>query len=289
MARINPKLLEAIYDKSGLKKAAVYARLKKIAGTNLLPNDLAAIKLAAEFHVPIGRFATAEQLQHLRAAGEPVAPPSASAPEPVRAGRVAPRSARAKGITKRSTTPNCVMVVHGRDLTARRDMFDFIRALGIRPIEWSEALNLTRKPSPYVGEVLDAAFKKARAVVVLLTPDDMVELRSGLRKRDDPAYERRLTGKARPNVLFEAGMAFATHPAQTVLVELGDVRKFSDIGGRHVVKMDGSPQKRDELATKLENAGCDVNRSGTDWYSAGTFADPLAGLVKRIARKKKKS
>ena len=37
----------------------------------------------------------------------------------------------------------------------------------------------------------------------------------------DPAYERRLTGQARPNVLFEAGMAYGKDPNSTVLAQLG--------------------------------------------------------------------
>ncbi len=36
-------------------------------------------------------------------------------------------------------------------------MFDFVRSIGLRPIEWSEAVGLTAKGAPFVGEVLDAA------------------------------------------------------------------------------------------------------------------------------------
>ena len=45
-------------------------------------------------------------------------------------------------------------------------------ALGLQPIDWSEAIRLTDKPAPFAGEVLDAAFNHAQAVVVLLTPDE---------------------------------------------------------------------------------------------------------------------
>src|SRR5690348_1643367 len=74
-------------------------------------------------------------------------------------------------------------------------------------------------------------------------------------------------------------MAFATHEDRTVLVQFGDVRPFSDIAGRHIISMDGSTAKRQELARRLEDAGCPVNWRGIDWHTAGDlrpFAQPLA-------------
>jgi predicted nucleotide-binding protein len=122
-----------------------------------------------------------------------------------------------------------------------------------------------------VGEILDAAFRKAAAVVVLLSPDDEAKLKAEFIKSNDSAYEKRLTGQARANVLFEAGMAMGRNPASTVLVQVGEIRPFSDIGGRHVVHLSNSAETRSEFATKLANAGCNVNTSGTDWLSEGDF------------------
>jgi predicted nucleotide-binding protein with TIR-like domain len=56
-------------------------------------------------------------------------------------------------------------------------MFDYVRSIGLEPLEWSSAVKATRKGSPYPGEVLDKAFAKASAVIVLLTPDDEVQLK----------------------------------------------------------------------------------------------------------------
>ena len=130
---------------------------------------------------------------------------------------------------------------------------------------------MTRKPNPYVGEILDAAFREAAAVIVLLSPDDEAKLRAEFLKPNDPSYEKRLSGQARANVLFEAGMAMGRNPDSTVLVQVGDTRPFSDIGGRHVVHLSNSPKTRTEFATKLANAGCNVNTSGTDWLTEGDF------------------
>ena len=130
---------------------------------------------------------------------------------------------------------------------------------------------MTGKPSPYVGEILDTAFSKAQAVVVLFTPDDEAQLRKEFLRPSDPGYERKLTGQARPNVLFEAGLAFGTHPNQTVLVEVGKIRPFSDTAGRHVVHLNNSNEKRKELMIKLRSAGCDVDFESSDWETEGDF------------------
>jgi len=178
---------------------------------------------------------------------------------------------------KTAVDPNqqkIVFVIHGRDERLRAGTFDFLRALGLEPLEWIKAMRLTGKSSPYIGEVLDAAFRNAQAVVVLLTPDDEAQLRADLVNPSDSAHETSLMGQARPNVLFEAGMAFASHSDKTVLVQIGEIRPFSDIAGRHVVRMDDSVQRRHELAVKLRIAGCSVDLDGSDWQKAGDFTPP---------------
>ena len=164
-----------------------------------------------------------------------------------------------------------VFVVHGRDDQLRRDFFSFLRALGLQPIEWSDALKLTGKATPYIGETIDSAFKKAQAVIVLLSPDDEVRLSPMLWKDKDEEDEKNIRLQARPNVLFEAGMAFGTYPDRTLLVEVGEVKKFSDVAGRHVVRLTNSPDKRNEITERLRTAGCDVSSSGNDWLNAGNF------------------
>ena len=169
-----------------------------------------------------------------------------------------------------------VFVVHGRNAAARDALFDLLRAIDLHPLEWSEAVQRTGKASPYIGEILDAAFGHAHAVVVLLTPDDEARLKPQFAHPNDPPHETQLTGQARPNVLFEAGMAMARSQDRTVLVELGSLRTFSDIAGRHAIRLDNSSQRRQELAQRLELAGCPVNRDGTAWHDAGDFESALA-------------
>ena len=186
-------------------------------------------------------------------------------------GLTATQQARAGSLDGAPRDSCTVFVVHGRNAAARDALFAFLRSIGLRPLEWSQAVAATGKASPYIGEVLDAAFSVAQAIVVLMTPDDVACLHETLRKNDDPLYETSPTAQARPNVLFEAGMAMGRNPDRTVLVEVGTLRPFSDVGGRHVVRLNDTPQKRQELAMRLKSAGCPVDLSGSDWHDAGRF------------------
>jgi len=162
-----------------------------------------------------------------------------------------------------------VFVVHGRNEAIREAVFDFLRALDLAPIEWAQAIAMTRKGTPYVGEVLDAALANAQAIVVVMTPDDEARLRGEFQSGNDLEYEKELTPQARPNVLFEAGLALGREPDRTILVEIGKLRPISDLAGRHLIRLDNSVAKRQALATRLKEAGCSVNLDGIDWHTAG--------------------
>ncbi len=109
----------------------------------------------------------------------------------------------------------------------------------------------------------------AQAIVVLMTPDDEARLQKYFIKEDDPIHERELTPQPKQNVLFEAGMAMGRSENRTILVELGNLRPFSDVYGRHVIRLDNSPEKRKELAQRIQNVGCPVDLSGNHWFTAG--------------------
>jgi len=169
--------------------------------------------------------------------------------------------------------PTKVFVVHGRNEHIRSGMFSFLRAIGLDPIEWTKAIEMTGKGSPYVGEILDAALANAQAIVVVMTPDDEAKLRDQYLTGQDQEYERSLTPQARPNVLFEAGLALGRSPDQTILVEIGELRPFSDIAGRHTIRLDNSPERRLALANRLKTAGCEVDTAaGADWLTQGDFS-----------------
>jgi len=165
-----------------------------------------------------------------------------------------------------------VFVIHGRDGKLRNDFFQFLRAVGLNPLEWSKAITLTGTGSPYIGDVLESAFNHAQAIVVLLSPDDEVRLSPELCGDKEKPDEKEFRLQARPNVLFEAGMAFGKCDKRTVLVEVGDVKPFSDVAGRHAVRLTNDSTKRNDVISRLRTAGCDAFTEGNDWLKIGDFS-----------------
>jgi tetratricopeptide (TPR) repeat protein len=166
-----------------------------------------------------------------------------------------------------------VWVIHGRNEKLVRDIFSFLRAINLDPIEWSEARAKTGVSSPYIGDILKAGFNYAQAFVVLLTGDDEAKLRPEYIKQDDPGYERILTPQARQNVIFEAGMAFGRDSDKVIFVRQGHLRPFSNISGIHVMELNDTPEARMEFAKRLMSAGCSVPDLMTrhDWLKIGNF------------------
>ncbi|HVR10010.1 MAG TPA: TIR domain-containing protein [Thermoanaerobaculia bacterium] len=165
-----------------------------------------------------------------------------------------------------------VWVVSGRNTMARAAMFAFLRALGLEPVEWDQAIASAGEGSPFVGDVIESLTQR-QAIVVMLTGDDIVQLHPALASPDDEQDELTQQLQPRPNVLFEAGMALGngrTKP-RTILVQVGKVKLFSNIEGRHVVKMNNTQQARNILANRLKTAGCAVNTVGLDWLDTGDF------------------
>lgn len=170
--------------------------------------------------------------------------------------------------------PKKVFVVHGRNENARSALFDFLRSLSLAPIEWGEAVKMTGVGSPYPQEVLDKAFSVAQAIIVLITGDDIARLRLEYIKQDDKDYEKILTLQARPNVIFEAGLAFGRCPERTIIVELEReiTRSFSDVYGRLSVRLSNRNESRYDLISRLKTAGCEININGkSDWIKTGDF------------------
>ncbi len=281
---VDARLKAALVKKTGFSERHLDRLISERAASLVLTREQAAIALATELGVSVTRFASDTDLAVIRQAkagvpgpniaATPSAPPASSRQGTNSTGRSVSKksAARAAARRPRSGPKRKVFVVHGRDVDRKKAMFSFLRSINLHPVEWSSAVKATGDASPYIGQILDAGLKDAAAVVVLLTPDDEAHLKREFRKRTDPPYESVLTGQPRPNVLFEAGLAFGRLDKRTVLVQIGDIRPFSDVGGRHVIHLDNSPEQRSELANRLSAAGCDVDLSGTDWYSEGDFS-----------------
>jgi len=255
--------------KLGIGKSRAYERIDEAVRSTSLPRHDAALLVARDASVNFSRFAAESDLALMRGANLPQATGQTSAT--VTSPKQGERRRKAGSSRSKTRGGNQVFVVHGRNERIRRALFDFLRSLGILPIEWNKALTMTGKGSPYVGQVLDSVFGKAKVIVVLFTPDDEAKLKAEFIKANDPAFERKLTGQPRPNVLFEAGMSFGRQPDTTVLVQVGKVRDFSDVAGRHVVHLTNSTSSRLQLIAKLKATGLSVDTVGEDWVNAGDF------------------
>lgn len=172
-----------------------------------------------------------------------------------------------------ATDKRRVFVVHGRNMGARDAMFALLRAIDLDPIEWEEAIQMTGSTSPHTGIVLDVAFSNAQAAVILVTGDDVACLGEQFVETHDPAHERQLTAQARPNVLFEMGMAFGKYPSRTLIVEFGHTRPFSDLTGRNTIHFRDTAANRKRIADRLKHAGCSVKTDNkVDWLTVGDFS-----------------
>jgi predicted nucleotide-binding protein len=166
--------------------------------------------------------------------------------------------------------PGLVFVIHVRQ--GLGTFHDFLRAIGLKPLEWSQARRLTAKPNPYTWEIVDTALNNAGAIVALLTADDEARLRQDLWTDNENALEKELLFQPRQNVLFEAGVAYGRSPNRTVLVRVGSHRPMSDLAGHHIIILNNSPESRQSVADALNAAGCPVDLSGSDWFRAGDFS-----------------
>jgi predicted nucleotide-binding protein len=169
-----------------------------------------------------------------------------------------------------------VFVVYGRDDPARRAIFEFLRSLGLRPLEWEELVQTTGKAAPFLGEAVRKGLELAAAAVVLLTPEDVVHLHPDLHGPREPATETAPSMQARPNVILELGMALALKPEGTLVLLVGEQRPMTDLGGMSYVRLSGDPDCRSRIADRLKVAGCLVNPVGTDWLKTGDFASLAA-------------
>ena len=173
-----------------------------------------------------------------------------------------------------------VFLVSGRNTAAATAMTHLLESADLRVVEWEQARAATGKTNPYIGEILTAGMDMARGVVVLFTADDMAVLDPRLWNDGDPSYEHELSDRARQNVVFEAGMALGRDENRVVMVEFGILPGFSDLAGRHSVRMDVSAPRRKDILDRLVTAGCTVDFSGTRWTEAGDFTGAALPPVK---------
>lgn len=178
-----------------------------------------------------------------------------------------------------SVSKHQVFVIYGRDQLAHEHLIRFIEALGLEELAF-QRISDQLGPSPFIADIVTQSIEQADAVIVLFTPDEHAALFGKNEESDPGEHERYLVDveggarwQARPNVLFEAGVAYGTKPEKTVLVTIGtDVRLFSDIGGKHFVQLAEEGGKK-KLRNKLETILGPLTPRCTDWETSQVSGD----------------
>ena len=265
MPAVDPRLMVRLEKALALSKRRVQELVQESARVNRVSRDIAAFIVAGDNGISYDRFASAEQMAilrgvptHMAVTGAAPLPPARPQTKPLVRTR-----------TIKTTKNNSLFVVHGRDSKLNEDMFAFLRAIGLNPMEWTQAVKAAKGANPNVTDIVKGALQKVQGVIVLFSPDEEARLKSKFR---GPKDEKSLQNQARPNVIFEAGIALGAHHEKTLLVEVGDVRKISDIAGMHILHFNNSATSRKELAQRLKDKlKFKVDTSGDSWLTVGNF------------------
>lgn len=165
-----------------------------------------------------------------------------------------------------------VFIIHGRNVQARNTVEHFVRILGLEPLDF-ERVAASLGGAPFIGDIVRKGMQSAWGLIAVFTPDEIAALRPEHRGDSDKDEDRQ-RWQARPNVIFEAGMAFGIAPERTALVTLGtDTSMFSDVAGVHLVRLNNSIEARGRLRNKLLAIGCEIDQATTEWTDVARSGD----------------
>jgi predicted nucleotide-binding protein len=178
-----------------------------------------------------------------------------------------------------------VFIIHGRNLAARTAVEHFLKALKLEPIDF-DALS-SEMGTEFVGNIVVEGLRRAHGIVALFTPDESSALVPALRAAHDKPIDI-MRWQSRPNVIFEAGIAFGIARKRSVIATLGsDVTLFSDVDGIHLLRLNNTVESRGKLRQRLLGMGCDLDQATTAWTDptrSGDFETCVAALPEVSAR-----
>lgn len=188
--------------------------------------------------------------------------------------RVQNLSYREAGMAKR------VFVIYGRDSLAHTELVKFLEALGLEVLGFDEVAGQLG-PAPFIADIVTRGIAIADAVVALFTPDEQAVLYDPDTGRSIERESGGARWQARPNVIFEAGVAYGLGKAKPILTVLGaDVRLFSDVGSMHFVELDG-PGAKQNLHDRLTAVLGPLKPTRPDWATS-----PESGDFQKCIRKR---
>lgn len=98
-----------------------------------------------------------------------------------------------------------VFIIHGRNTEVLRELRTWLSSLGLFAKGFDEHRS-ELGGSPTIMQVIRKGLGESRAIIALITPDELAFLRPELHREHDSSSDRQ-RWQARPNVLFEADMA----------------------------------------------------------------------------------
>lgn len=167
--------------------------------------------------------------------------------------------------------PSMVFIVFRQhNNLAKEVMDDFLKALDVNPHDLSEvATYLKEGEDDTIGNRLNAAFRTARGFMVLLTPDEEARLRDEWVEDDEE--QNHTVFQPRPNVMFEAGMAYGIDESRTILVMIGKPNELTvptDVVEKYRANLTTTKRvNKTGLKTiidKLKRAKCEFNEDIDD-------------------------
>jgi predicted nucleotide-binding protein len=139
-----------------------------------------------------------------------------------------------------------VFIVHGRDDSSKKVVYQFLTDLGLEPIILHEQTNKGRT----IIEKFEDHSSNVKYAVVLLTPDDL----GGLAAEPNKTLPR-----ARQNVVFEMGYFFGRFGRERVCALLSsEVERPSDIDGIMYIQLSQNEEWKSSLFRELKDAGLNI-------------------------------
>ncbi len=172
-----------------------------------------------------------------------------------------------------------VFVVSGTNKFAYTPLADFLESVKLKPIPFPGTAEIAGSPRPVNTGLLDSVFSGATAVIILFATDDQVKTNSELLPKGigrAKPYDSSWSLQPHGEVLFLAGLALGHAPEKTLLVRMGRLRR-SLVWHRESLKLDNSIRVRNRLLERLEEVGCDVDRTGQRWKDVGDFEGFMRG------------
>jgi hypothetical protein len=150
--------------------------------------------------------------------------------------------------------PRSVFIIHGHDLKVRDELVNFVKALGLETPSFED--HAGESSAPVILNVVLDGIRDADLVIALFTAEEHAALYNPATGAYEGGRENESRWQARPNVIFEAGMALGLKGDRTILVTLGSyVKLLSDLAGVHYVDLTSKDAKKTlhkKLASLLE-------------------------------------